>query len=79
MESRRFAALAHGNKALADAHFVTRLDVDLADDSSRGGRDGSNGFFVFQFEDGLIFGDRIALFHEDIDHDARIGPLTQVG
>ena len=53
--------------------------MDFGDDAGGRGRDGSHGLFIFQFEDGLVPGNLVAFLHEDIDHDAGISPLTQLG
>ena len=53
--------------------------MNFFDDTRARGRNRGNSFFVFQFNDGLILCDRVAFLDEDIDHDARIRTLTQLG
>ncbi len=34
--------------------------------------------FVFKFEDGLVLGDLIAFFDEQVHHSTRIRPFTEI-
>ena len=67
------------DEPLADADLVAGLHVNFGDDAGGRGRNRSHGLFIFQFEDGLILGDRVAFLHEDIDHDAGIRAFTELG
>ena len=49
------ARAAQSEDALADADLVAGFDVDFGHDTARSGRNGGDGFFVFEFDDGLVF------------------------
>ena len=63
--------------SLANADFVTGFDVNLRDHTAVGSRDGGNGFFIFEFKDGLPFRNSISFIHEDANYHARIRALTE--
>jgi len=67
-----------GQEFCADADFVAGFDINPGDGSGRGGRNGGDGFFVFELEDGLVFRDLIAFFDEQIDHCSRVGALAEM-
>ena len=43
-----------------------------------GGGNGGDRLFVLQFKDGLVLGDRVALFDEQVHHGARISAFTKM-
>jgi hypothetical protein len=75
---RRLAGFSQRQDALADADAVAGLHMNLGDDPRPRGRNGGHGLFILQFQNGLVLGDRVALLHEKVDHDAGIGALTQL-
>ena len=50
----------------------------LRDRARGGGRNGRDRLLVLQLEDGLVFGDRVAFFDEQVHHGARIGAFTEM-
>jgi hypothetical protein len=63
---------AQSQDALADADLVADLDVDFGHDAPGRSRNRRDGFFVFEFDDGLVFGNRVAFIHEDADDHATV-------
>jgi len=53
--------------------------VNLGDDTSDRGRNGSNGFFILQLQKGLIQFNPVAFFDQKADHRARIRTFTKLG
>ncbi len=76
---RRSAAPRQRNQALSDTHFVAGFHVNFFHDAGGGGWNRSDGLFIFQLQDRLVFGHGVAFFHKNADNDAGIGAFAQLG